>query len=531
MNRTLRQLLWWTTIVIFFFASIDCSTRRTRTIEAQQASQKLPGHKATQVEGYTTRDGVYHGFEGWVIRTHPDSLTFMAEPTVKRIGGRKYSVGPGESTRFTVATSEIHDIRTVYTSTAAVVANVVGAIIVAGFIGVGIALATKESCPFLYSWDGEKYVFDGEPYGGATMSALQRTDWSQLEHLRESEDQYRLIIANEVDETQHTDALSLLVADHSPDAWPILDYEGNVHAFLDSVSLCAAIDEDGEDLMVWLRDQDHAVWYPDFSRYAAMDSLADTRNHIALVFMRPEGVERVHLVARVGTGQWGSHMIRVMLGMRGHEIGDFCEAINNSPASLGELMDWNRREDLFVLDVELQEGEAWSHVGELYGGGPFLLESRAIPIDLKGVEGDSVQLRLHPPIGFWQFDAFHLAWGEDETVVAQITPSSATDQDGHDVLALLGAEDGQTLDFPTTRESAMLVFPTPRKVPGLRRTIFASTTGWYELHLSSDQAPDLQGLQRLTYEPGYAVRLAMSEFRSFRATGKLAYTNQIGLEP
>ncbi len=49
----------------------------------------------------------------------------------------------------------------------------------------GIAAATKSSYLFIYSWDGEKYVFDGEPYGGAIMPALARTVWSELKHLKE----------------------------------------------------------------------------------------------------------------------------------------------------------------------------------------------------------------------------------------------------------------------------------------------------------------------------------------------------------
>ena len=59
---------------------------------------------------------------------------------------------------------------------------VVGSLLVA-FIGiVVIAALTKKSCPFLYSFDGQQYVFDGEPYGGAIMSSLARIDYPELKH-------------------------------------------------------------------------------------------------------------------------------------------------------------------------------------------------------------------------------------------------------------------------------------------------------------------------------------------------------------
>ena len=45
---------------------------------------------------------------------------------------------------------------------------------------VGVAAATKQSCPFVYSWDGKQYVFDAEPYGGAITRGLEKDDFSTL---------------------------------------------------------------------------------------------------------------------------------------------------------------------------------------------------------------------------------------------------------------------------------------------------------------------------------------------------------------
>ena len=57
--------------------------------------------------------------------------------------------------------------------------------LVAGVV-ILIALATKQSCPFVYTYTGENYVFDAEPLGGAVAKGLQKIDYSRLEHLREN---------------------------------------------------------------------------------------------------------------------------------------------------------------------------------------------------------------------------------------------------------------------------------------------------------------------------------------------------------
>jgi hypothetical protein len=72
------------------------------------------------------------------------------------------------------------------------------------------------SCPFVYSHDGSIYVLDGEPYGGSICEGLARTDLCELEHLLAVNGKYRLIVSNELDETQYIDELALLVIDHPP---------------------------------------------------------------------------------------------------------------------------------------------------------------------------------------------------------------------------------------------------------------------------------------------------------------------------
>jgi hypothetical protein len=115
--------------------------------------------------------------------------------------------------------------------------------------------------------------------------------------------------------------------------------------------------------------------------------------------------------------------------------------------------------------------------------------------------------------------------------VTKVPIAEAVDNRGRDVRSVLAAEDREYFDQPTNHEWAELTFTEPEAMTELDRTIFAVTSGWYEIHLYSDGPPDNVNLQRLAFEPGYAVRKAMSEYRDFRRTGRLGYIKSTAIVP
>jgi hypothetical protein len=110
-------------------------------------------------------------------------------------------------------------------------------------------------------------------------------------------------------------------------------------------------------------------------------------------------------------------------------------------------------------------------------------------------------------------------------MVSEILPRAAGGKEDSDLLAVLREDDDRYLDFPTTSDAVELEFDAPPERAGLMRTIFAKTSGWYEIHLHACDEPDSVGIARLTNEPGYGVRRALQEFGEYQKTGVLAGTD------
>ena len=201
---------------------------------------------------------------------------------------------------------------------------------------VAVVVATKQSCPFVYSWDGSQYIFDAEPYGGAISRGLERDDYSELEHIREQNGVYKLLVTNEVDETQYTNLMELWVVDHAQGSRVVSDENGMLRSFTGIQKLSAARDRDGNDLLLWLQATDRKIWEPD--TVAGPDG--SLRQEVILTFPKPEDATEGTLIANAATGLWGSYMIKRMVELHGRDTSAWLESVDKDPGAVQAIHAW-----------------------------------------------------------------------------------------------------------------------------------------------------------------------------------------------
>jgi hypothetical protein len=219
------------------------------------------------------------------------------------------------------------------------------------FVGAALVIAaTKESCPFVYSYDGEHYIFDAEPLGGAISKGLEKTDYSRLEHLKPVKDKYHLMMRNEVEEIQYLDEVRLVIVDHEPGTQIVPNLLGNLVQIRKPLSPVSATDEKGMNLMNFVKERDEIVWQ---THLPTDDSFRDqdVRQHLTFEFPKPANARRAKLIVNAGTALWGSNMIREMLEMRGNNVGEWYEGIDSGGPQLEELQDFIAREELYLLKM------------------------------------------------------------------------------------------------------------------------------------------------------------------------------------
>jgi len=206
-------------------------------------------------------------------------------------------------------------------------------------------------------------------------------------------------------------------------------------------------------------------------------------------------------------------MIRKFSQLRGTALNDWYARIDTSATQAEALRRWNFREELYALQVRVEEPTGWTSRGVLPGGGPFLAAERVVPLDLSHIRGDSVRIRIRPPYGFWALNSFALAYHTaGQFRVTTLTPIAARTSDGRDVLADLVSSDERYYEMPHTGDYGFVRYVAPPLAPGMTRTVFAHARGYYRLHLDPATPPDTTTLARLFATPDAAAAFAAEQF-------------------
>lgn len=485
-------------VLVFMLTLSGCSIHKVQRVPLAS----VPHPEKEMVVGITTLKGDDVSFDPPGAKIAENTLSGSVKKS-------PYTIPMADVQRLWVERKEASTARTV----GLVAAVAVGTVLVIA----AVVAATKQSCPFVYSWNGSKYVFDAEPYGGAIAQGLEKDDYSELGQLREENGVYKIRVTNEVDETQMTNLTELWVVDHPSGTRVIPDIQGKLHTISSPYAPLTARDASGNDLLPWLRATDRLIWEPS----SVPDANGGLQGEITMTFPKPEGASEVKLIANAATGLWGSYMIKKMVELRGREVNNWYKTINESKEARDALFAWEVREQLYALKIYVEEPTGWNVRGILPGTGPFISKDRIVPLDLSHVPGNQVRIRIQPPAGFWALNSFAVDYSKDAPLsVRTVTPSAAQEPGGKDVLPELTSVDDRYLEMPNIGDTADVTFHAPASTPHTKRTVFLHSRGFYKLHILQNGNPDAKTLEAIENVPGAAARFAAEGFSQWQVASR-----------
>ena len=438
-----------------------------------------------------------------LIRSHKIPVQYLLQ---FRVGDRIKTIYP----------EDIKYVRYTHTPNTGKIAGLLAGIAVDGLIVLSLQQAPAEtstqeggSCPFVYSFDGQRYRLDSESFGGAIFRKAARSDWDRLDYLRAVNGSCYLRITNELAETQFIDQVQLLVVDHPEDCRVVPSFTGQLFTVSDRLAPITAVDLEQKDVRSYLLKRDNQFWisYP-FDNVAA--SAEQVRDGLVLTFP-PRQSQTGKLILSFKNTQWAEETELMLLGFYGSSLKAWYQLMNASSAARAKFKQAVQREAMLAVDI--RRGSQWQLAGYVWFNGPHVDREQVIPLNLNGLpEDEPVTVRLSATAGLWQVDYAAMDYSPERNVaVTPLDPARAVDQSGRDIRSLIREIDDQYFEMPTNDSRADLEFMIPEKNGPGARSYILKIHGYYRMNYFREGKPQLALLRSFGKKEGafgqYTIRL------------------------
>lgn len=375
-----------------------------------------------------------------------------------------------------------------------IVYSLLGAAATAGLVFL-IILLTKESCPFIYTYNGADYDFVGEIYAGSIYPPLERHDYLILPDIEAVNDNYQIRMTNEVKEIQHTNLSELIVMDHVQAVTAMVDRHGIPHTIANPIRPTEAINLWGKDVSDLLDEKDDQI-------YMASETLEmQTKDGVILTFNKPADTDQGKLVLKAKNSFW----LDYAFGQLAREIGTRYPHWKEGQSQKTSKEIWqNSLANGVPLSVSIETENGWEFVDYYTVVGPLAFKDDVMSIDLSEVSGDQVRLKLDYGYLFWELDYVAMDFSPDLLIDAKrIALNSAVTNENTDVRDLLLGDDDKYYDQPNIGDAVTLKFKAPQKPENLDRTVVLHSKGHYEVLHESEKTPDLMALKQYKHDGGF----------------------------
>jgi hypothetical protein len=386
--------------------------------------------------------------------------------------------------------NEINEIKIIEPDSGRTVASYiftsVGVLVGAFAILLVIVALTKSSCPYVYVYDGEAYIFEGETFGGAISQNLERDDYMPLPNIKNHHGKYKIRISNELKEIQYTDLAELVVVNHQSKSDVLLDQHGNPQIILNKTAASKASSEYGQNLLSTLEKKDNNVFF-----FNEDNSIS---NAVFLTFKKPLDVNEGKLIISAKNTLWFDYIFGKFLSKFGSAYQNWMEKQSAMPREerLKKISEYH-----FPISIYLKKNNSWQLAEEIMTVGPLAYRDFIIPIDLKDIKNDEVEVMIKTGFMFWELDAAAMDFSEGGVTKKEIIkPIFANGTDTKDWTSSLMNVDQDYMIQSTVGEITEISYKVSPSESGYKQSVFLHTRGYYTLIRDFKGLPEISELNK-----------------------------------
>jgi hypothetical protein len=420
-----------------------------------------------------------------------------------------------DNMQITIPVSSVDKIEVYDKATGATVASWTLSAVAIGTTAFGIfiiiLLLTKESCPFIYAYNGNDFIFTGEIFSGATQPGLERDDYLPLPLIASDNGSYKIKITNEVKEVQSINLAELVIVDHPASQSVLIDKKGVIHSFSKPISPVSARDAINTDILPLIKDRDSILWSGNIKEPDRSGT-----EEITLKFIKPADAVTSKLIIRARNSFWLDGLVGKIHELFGDRYDNYAK--KEEGFSGKKLQKWQTDQKM-PLSVYIEKNNRWKFVDYFNLAGPMALRDDILELNLEGIESDTVKIKLETGFLFWEIDFAAMDFSKTGSPASVTIPvKTAVDNSGKDIRSLILKSDKLYYVQPSVGDEAELTFEAPPQKETVR-DVFLHSRGHYRILREQSGKPDIKILKTFR-RPGRVPEFSKETFDRLKNKGK-----------
>lgn len=262
----------------------------------------------------------------------------------------------------------------------------------------------SSSCPFVYSWNGEKFQLEGEAIGTALGKNMVMTTSTILPNLVTQNNCATIMLSNERPETHYIDGVELIAVQIPEGCFPVLDNKNCLWPVRQAVAPVAAIDDQGKKIVNVLHNKDQKYWECDVTDIYFENGFT---SYIELAFPNPAGKTKGLLIVDAINTEISNIFFQQIFGFLGDECLSFLQMVEDNPEWAAILQQWLQK---CALTAEIETPDGWQSIGSILPEANVVPFSRAVEFALPENSPDRIRIRLTSMADVWKLDAVSISW-------------------------------------------------------------------------------------------------------------------------
>jgi len=255
------------------------------------------------------------------------------------------------------------------------------------------------SCPFIYSWNGEKYVLEGEAFGTALGKALEYETCTMLPALISEKSKLKIKLTNERPETHFFNNVKLIACETDINSVVYVDNNNFLWPVKEQVKPLSALDQNDSDITDLIIEEDNVYWQSDLTSAKVESGFED---QIVVNFPKNKNIDSVSLIISAINTTISSVVFKKLQSLLGDEFVNFVKATENDPEMIEILKETLTRSS---LKVDVWDGNNWIYQDMIYPEANQIKFQKLLRLSTDINSSDILKIRLRCMTDLWKLDA------------------------------------------------------------------------------------------------------------------------------